>query len=66
MKKINIIESLIFIIGIIIELIIFVYGLVHQRSDEWHNTVFIFFTNVYVIYFGVIYFINKFLNSNKD
>lgn len=66
MKKINIIESIIFIIGIIIELIIFVYGLVHQRSDEWHNTVFIFFTNVYVIYFGVIYFINKFLNSNKD
>lgn len=66
MKKINIAELVIFGIAFCIELFIFSYGLIHQKSDEWHNTIFIFFTNFYVIYFGVIYFIDKFLKNKYD
>lgn len=48
-KKVNIIELVIFGIIFCIELIFFSYGLIHQKTDEWHNTVFIFFTNIFVI-----------------
>lgn len=64
-KKINIIELVLFGIIFCIELIFFAYGLIHQKSDEWHNTVFIFFTNIYVIYYGGIYFINKFIKDKN-
>ena len=63
MKKNNLIKLIIFIIGIVIEVAIFIYGLIKQRPDEWHNTNFIFFTNIYSIYFGLTYFIDKYLKN---
>lgn len=63
MKKNNLIKLIIFIIGIVIEVAIFIYGLIKQRPDEWHNTNFIFFTNIYIIYFRLTYFIDKYLKN---
>lgn len=57
--KNNKIKLVVFLIIVFIELIFFITGLIQTKGDSYHNTVFIFFTNVYVIYLGLIYLLNK-------
>lgn len=65
MKKRKMMELLFFSIIFIIEFILFLIGIIKQSSDNYYNNLFMLFMNIYIVYIGLIYLVNAYLNS-KD